>query len=107
MSLEEIGKRIQEYRRYAGMTQQNLAEKLEISVGHLSAIERGVKIPSMETFILIANAIEAPAESLLQDVIKYKELNEKDYLKQIEILMPKDRKRIKSIIEIFLNENEN
>ena len=43
----EIGKRIAARRNALGMTQLELAEKLEISNNHLSSIENGAAKPSI------------------------------------------------------------
>ena len=37
---------------------------------YVSAIERGAKIPRLETFIRIANALNVPSDLLLIDVLK-------------------------------------
>ena len=36
---------------------------------HVSVIERGVKLPKLETLINIANALDVSADVLLQDVV--------------------------------------
>lgn len=69
MKLENIGKRIQQFRKQKGMTQEALSEKLNLTPHYLSAIERGVKLPSLETLILIINALEVSADDVLVDVL--------------------------------------
>ena len=44
-----IGRRMKQKRKQAGMTQDNLAEKLSVSVGYISQMERGVTKISLET----------------------------------------------------------
>ena len=43
-----IGKRIKDYRNKCGFTQGALAEKLDVSVGFISQIERGITKPNLE-----------------------------------------------------------
>ena len=43
-----IGKRIKDYRNKCGFTQAALAEKLDVSVGFISQIERGITKPNLE-----------------------------------------------------------
>ena len=47
-----IGKRIQKMREQAEFTQESLAEEVDISASYLSAIERGVKTPTLDTCLL-------------------------------------------------------
>lgn len=44
-----IGKRIQKSRKKVNMTQQELAERLDVSVGYVSQIERGITKPKLTT----------------------------------------------------------
>ena len=72
MKLQTIGLRIKQARETADITQEALAREIGCTVQHISAIERGIKTPRMETFIAIANAIGASADLLLQDVLENK-----------------------------------
>ena len=49
------------------MKQEELAELAELSVNYISAIERGVKCPSLDAFVRIANALEVSSDELLRD----------------------------------------
>lgn len=64
-----IGKRIKIAREKKRLTQEQLAEMVNLSPMHVSVIERGVKLPKLETLILIANALDVSADTLLQDVV--------------------------------------
>ena len=70
MNSASIGKRIRTCREQKGWTQQAFAEKVGISIAYTGMIERGEKIPKLETFIRIANVLEVSADLLLADVIK-------------------------------------
>ena len=50
-----IGARIKAARERVHLTQEQLAEIVDISPTHMSVIERGVKTPKLDTFIRIAN----------------------------------------------------
>ena len=65
-SLSGVGKRIAEIRREVGMTQEQLAEKAEISVVHLSNIELGKKLPGLAVLIRIAEALEVATDWILR-----------------------------------------
>ena len=66
-----IGRRIQNARRNARMTQEELAAILGCTPQHLSAIERGTKTPRLDTFIMIANTLHVSADALLMDVLTH------------------------------------
>ena len=70
MNSASIGKRIRTCREQKGWTQQAFAEKVGISIAYTGMIERGEKIPKLETFIRIANVLEVSADLLLADVIR-------------------------------------
>jgi transcriptional regulator with XRE-family HTH domain len=50
----EIGKRIQGLRQAKGITQEQLAENINISLRHLQKVERGERGGSVETLVEIA-----------------------------------------------------
>ena len=52
-----IGKTIKKARISNNMTQEELAEYVEISANYLSKIERGLNIPSADIFLKIAEKI--------------------------------------------------
>lgn len=69
MDTKAVGKRISLYRDRAGMTQSALAEKIGCTPQHISAMERGVKTPTLETFIAIGDVLQARTNILVQDVL--------------------------------------
>ena len=64
-----IGARIRAARERVHLTQEQLAEIIDISPTHMSVIERGVKTPKLDTFVRIANALGVSTDALLQDVV--------------------------------------
>ncbi len=71
MDARAVGQRIKAAREKKGLTQEELAARVEISPTHVSVIERGTKIPRMDTFVAIANVLEVSADSLLVDVVDH------------------------------------
>lgn len=70
MNEKAIGRRIKAARERKKLTQEQLAELVDLSPMHISVIERGVKLPKLETLINIANILDVSADVLLQDVVK-------------------------------------
>lgn len=66
MALENLGKRIRQERTKQGITQEQLAEKADISLNFMSLIENG-KNMSVQTLINIAKALDVSIDFLLSD----------------------------------------
>jgi len=64
-----MGARIRELRKKKRLTQERLAERVDISTPFLGHIERGNRTPSLETLVRIANALETTLDVLLCDLI--------------------------------------
>ncbi len=64
-----VGSRIKAAREAKKLTQEELAEMVELTPTHISVIERGAKTPRLSTFVDIANALDVSADFLLQDVV--------------------------------------
>lgn len=69
MDMQSVGRKIREIRLSQGLTQEQLAEKAEISPTHVSVIERGLKSPQLDTFVSICNALDASADDVLSGVL--------------------------------------
>lgn len=58
--LSIVADSIRTLRETTGMTQEQLAEKAEISVSHLSKIEAHMRTVGMKTYIKLLNAMDVP-----------------------------------------------
>ena len=65
--LRRLGDRIRHVRRGAGLTQEALAESLDLSVAYVSLIERGGRNPPYTTVVAIARALGLPPSRLVTD----------------------------------------
>ncbi len=65
--LRDLGDRIRTLRRKRGLTQENLAEALDLSVAYVSLIERGGRNPPFTTVVAIAQALGVSASQLCPD----------------------------------------
>ncbi|MBM6888602.1 helix-turn-helix transcriptional regulator [Pseudoflavonifractor phocaeensis] len=70
MGLESIGKNIRKFRHHRGLRQEDLAEITGLSINYIGAIERGEKIPALDTFIDILNALSVSADMVLSEVLQ-------------------------------------
>lgn len=107
MKLDTIGKNIRKFREIKKLRQEDLAEKTDLTTNYKGMIERGEKIPSLETFINILNSLGVSADMVLSDVldngytVKDSLLNEK-----LEKLVPEDRNRIYEVIDTMMKHSK-
>lgn len=103
MDYSSIGINIKKYRTEKKMTQQSLAEKTDTSRNYIGMLERGEKMPSLETFISILNALEVSADMVLCDVLVtgYKV---KDSLlsEKLSNVSREERARINDVVNVML-----
>ena len=62
-----LGKRIQTIRKKMGLSQAKLSEIIDKTPTYVSYIESGIKSPSLDTLILIANALGVTTDMLLAE----------------------------------------
>jgi transcriptional regulator with XRE-family HTH domain len=70
--VKQLGRRIRELRTVHGrrrMTQEDLAERADISVSFLSMIERGERTPHLETLAHLAQALEVELYELFLSAV--------------------------------------
>lgn len=65
MNYRLLGRRIQERRAYQRISQEKLAEMIDVSVTYVCAVENARKHPSLKTLVNIANALETTPDFLL------------------------------------------
>ncbi len=61
---QQLGEKIKRIRKKKGLTQEKLAEIIDISSRNLSNIEIGVNFPKTETLEKLLNALEISTEEL-------------------------------------------
>ena len=104
MNNASIGKRIRSARENRGWRQEEFAEKIGLSVTYTGMIERGEKVPKLETFIRIANVLEVSADHLLADVLKVGYNIKSSMLSEkIEKLSQQEREQIYRVLDAMLN----
>ena len=106
MDSRAIGQRIKKFRKTKVWTQENLAERLGMSVAYVGMLERGVKIPKLQTLVLIANTLDVSADQLLADVLDTGyTLKTSEYIEPISQLSADDRERIFEVLDTMLKHN--
>ena len=98
-----MGDRIREARKQQGLTQEQLAEKVDITLEYISQIERGLKTPSMQVFIKLVEVLDVSADYLLRDSVSTGKLFGDNAIgRKIERLSPKQRVALEALIDTFI-----
>ena len=63
-----LGARLRAQREARGYTQATLAEKIGVSPNYFGVLERGLKLPTLDTLVLLAKVLEMSPAELLVDV---------------------------------------
>jgi len=61
---KKFGNRLKQLRKYRGHTQEQLAERLDLSVEMVSFMERGIHAPSFETLGRLSEVLQLPVQDL-------------------------------------------
>ena len=103
MEKQSMGNRIRDTRKKQGLTQEQLAEKVDITLEYISQIERGLKIPSMQVFIKLVEALDVSADYLLRDSVSTRNLyGDKQIGARLERLTPKQRVALEALIDTYI-----
>ncbi len=104
-----IGKIIKKLRKEKGFTQEQFAEKINLSTNYLSKVERGMNTPNVETFLKMAEILDFTLEDfgINQKNKESIDTEKEELLKLILSSSSKDiyiyTQFIKTINETFLN----
>ena len=96
MNYEEIGKRIRKYRKLKNLSQEQLAEKINISTTHMSHIETGSTKLSLQVLVDLATILAANPDDLI-----FEKKGESTNKKINDILSECDEKQIEFIETII------
>ena len=100
MDYYAIGQRIRKIRKAKGLSQEQIAEKVGISVTHMSHIETGNTKLSLEVFAAITETLDCRADELLfgtREVIGSEALG--DIVLTLQSLSPKERCVVAEIVK--------
>ena len=98
-----MGDRIKETRKKHHLTQEQLAEKIDVSLEYISQIERGLKMPSMPLFIKLVETLDVSADYLLRDAVSTRNLyGDQQIGGKLEKLSPKQRVALEALIDTYI-----
>ncbi|MCI8772929.1 MAG: helix-turn-helix transcriptional regulator [Lachnospiraceae bacterium] len=103
MEWMSVGENIRKKRLAKSWKQATLAEKVDLSNSYMGMIERGEKIPRLETFVNITNALDTTSDEILEGVLnKGYEIRMSEYIKKIEGLPKEEQNQIYDVLDVML-----
>jgi len=103
----KMGQRIKWLREQKRLTQEQLAEVIDMSNNYISNIENNRSIPSLETLVKICNALDTtPDYILLDSVYACKEYIVDEIAKKLSQCNPKETRLISKFISLVIEEKQ-
>lgn len=104
LNYAELGQRIRRYRQFAHMTQEQLAEKIDMATSNISHIERATTQVSLQSLVKIANALNVSLDQLVCDSLLAVSSSylDKDLAELLKSCTPKEKKIIRNIVEVTI-----
>ena len=107
MDKTALGKKLRDARQNKGYTQHELAEIADIGNVYLGEIERGSKMPSLNIFVKLIEALDVSADYILRDELTSgKEYIYDEITQKLKNLTPKQRKTAADILDAYLRNLE-
>lgn len=104
MDKKLLGKRINTARKERGWTSERLSEACNINATYLRQIESGAKVPSLQVFVLLCEALKVSPTYLLAEVLPSMELQNMDVLLELwQTATPREITMITSMIRSALD----
>lgn len=100
---KEMGKRMRTARTNLGFTQEQVSEMVGIEPPYYGQLERGKKVPSLQTLIKIGKCLKVPVSLLLS-----KDQNRKEFVYQnirgmMQDLSERERKFVAGLLRAAVN----
>lgn len=98
-----IGARIQNIRKSKGLTQDRLAEDVNISPKYLSSIERGRENPTLNTIIQLSDSLDVELEDFFESVkLESPEISRKMIIDLLDKADPEQLKMFYKIVAVII-----
>lgn len=99
-----LGKRIREERKRRNLTQEQLAEKLDVTTTYIGFVERGERCITLDKLTTLANILGVSVDYLLMDSVTATSSNNEKLLLQLLASATEDEQNlIIDIAKLILN----
>lgn len=99
--LKNIGVRISKRRKHLNLTQEQVAEKIGVSVQMISNLELGKKAIRPENLVKISSALDISCDYILTGKMNENDTN--TFINRIRLLKEDDYKMIEMLVEYCLS----
>ena len=100
----EIGSRIRRYRKENGLTQEQLADKINVTKNRVSNWEQGINRPDADILAAICRALNVSPSNLLGVYLSSDDLNERE---RRVIQAYRDKADMQKAVDILLGIDDN
>lgn len=98
-----IGKRIKDARMKVNMTQEQLADEIDVSIAFLSRVERGTSQINLKRLLQIAELLKVTPDYLLSGSnVEAKDYLKPDFSKLLEQCTPQQKKFIYRMAQVMM-----
>ena len=106
INLRRIGSRLKKARVAKHLTQEQFAELVGLSAGYIGMIERGIREPSLPTFLDMISVLEVTADEILCDAVDYVSSSRlAEYDSDIKDLPKAERERFFKMLDVFFEKD--
>ncbi|MDL2273313.1 helix-turn-helix domain-containing protein [Oscillospiraceae bacterium OttesenSCG-928-G22] len=99
LDYKQLGGRIKRYRTAAGLTQEQLADKVDVVTSNISHMERATTQVSLPTLVKIANVLGVSLDQLVCDSLPVSESYlEKDFADLLADCTLEEKRMLKDIV---------
>lgn len=104
MDCKSTGRKLRASRAQHGWSMKECADRAGISTRYLADIERGDKVPKLETLLQLLNTLDVSADSVLQDSLSVGyETKSNDLMRRVNTLDSAHRKQAIDLFEAILS----
>lgn len=100
---ENLGKNIQKYRKLKRITQERLAEMIDVEINSISSIERGKYFPSPDNLMKISVALQVSLSDLFNFNAEYTCQDYKDEIINDIKIIENDKVKLSAISAFIKN----
>lgn len=102
LDFETIGKRLREIRLSKGLTQEYIANRVDVNTSHISNIENNRVKVSLSALVNICNALDTTVDYVLKgEYICYDSAVEQNILKELQKCDSDMKERILKIVQVL------
>lgn len=105
MDYSTIGKTINKKRTEMNISQEKLAEMVNLSTSYLGAVERSEKLPSLDVFVRILNTLGISADTALSGVLEVSRvIRASEISEQLSHLSSREQTMVMNVMQTMISD---